>query len=92
MSDREVVGDINHVPGILNFASAEGRWWFDWAAGGGCCFRLDENVQLCIETVIEAFVTMMIALWMRLVNSIQLQLCVCGDPISFLLSLAPRWL
>ena len=34
VSDREVVGDINHVPGILNFASAEGRWWFDWGGGG----------------------------------------------------------
>ena len=35
VSDREVVGDINHVPGILNFASAEGRWWFDWGGEGG---------------------------------------------------------
>ena len=30
-----MVGDINHVPGILNFASAEGRWWFDWGGEGG---------------------------------------------------------
>ena len=42
-----MVGDINHVPGILNFASAEGRWWFDW--GGGGSFRLGENVRLCNE-------------------------------------------
>ena len=48
--------------------------------------------NFALKTVIEAFVTMMIVLWMRLVNSIQLQLCICGDPISFLLSLAPRWL
>ena len=29
-----MVGDINHVQGILNFAFAEGRWWFDWGGGG----------------------------------------------------------
>ena len=30
-----MVGDINHVQGILNFAFAEGRWWFDWGGEGG---------------------------------------------------------
>ena len=62
--------------------------------GGGAGSFIDymKMFNFALKTVIEAFVTMMIALWMRLVNSIQLQLCVCGDPISFLLSLAPRWL
>ena len=30
-----MVEDINLVPGILNFASAEGRWWFDLGGEGG---------------------------------------------------------